>query len=103
MSDEQGFTNKLSPAQVERLALLAEEMGEAQCAVGKVLRHGYDSCWPPDVGPTNRELLEVELGHVLHAIGLLMGRGVGAASVHDARDRKAREIAPWLHYEENRS
>ena len=33
--------NELSPAEVERLAILAEEMGEAIQVIGKVLRHGY--------------------------------------------------------------
>lgn len=33
--------NGLSPAEVERLALLAEECGEVIQTVGKILRHGY--------------------------------------------------------------
>ena len=32
--------NRLSPAEYERLAILAEEMGEAQQALGKIMRHG---------------------------------------------------------------
>ena len=35
--------NKLSAAEAERLALLLEELGEAQQAIGKILRHGYEN------------------------------------------------------------
>jgi hypothetical protein len=35
--------NGLAPAETERLALLLEELGEAQQAIGKILRHGYES------------------------------------------------------------
>jgi len=45
MSDEKHF-NGLSPAEAERLALLAEECGEVVQAVCKVLRHGYESTNP---------------------------------------------------------
>lgn len=33
--------NDLSNAELERLALLLEELGEAQQVIGKILRHGY--------------------------------------------------------------
>ena len=33
--------NQLTPAETERLAILAEECGEVIQAVGKILRHGY--------------------------------------------------------------
>ena len=55
--------NGLSPAEAERLAILAEEMGETIQEIGKILRHGYESRWPDDA-PTNREKLEVELGDI---------------------------------------
>jgi hypothetical protein len=38
--------NGLTPAEAERLALLAEECGEVIQAIGKVLRHGYESRHP---------------------------------------------------------
>lgn len=52
--------NGLSPAEAERLAMLAEEAGEIVQAVGKVLRHGYGSTHP-DGGPDNREQLRREV------------------------------------------
>lgn len=69
--NEQPF-NQLTPAELERLALLSEELGEAQQAIGKIMRHGYRSFHPdrPE-GPTNRDTLERELGDVLAAMILL--------------------------------
>jgi NTP pyrophosphatase (non-canonical NTP hydrolase) len=62
--------NQLSDAQLERLYILSEELGEAQQAVGKILRHGYDSKHP-ETGITNKESFEHELGDVKAAIFLL--------------------------------
>lgn len=53
--------NKLTPAEAERLALLAEEAAEVIHVVGKILRHGYASCHP-NGGMNNRWLLEKEVG-----------------------------------------
>ena len=41
----------LTLSRLERLALLLEELGEAQQVIGKILRHGYDSRHP-DGGPS---------------------------------------------------
>lgn len=64
--------NGLSHAEAERLAMLAEEAGEVVQAVGKVLRHGYESYHPDDPrGIPNRALLENELAD-LHAVEIFM-------------------------------
>ena len=80
--------NKLTPAEAERLFYLLEELGEAQQAIGKILRHGYESRDPTKAvpvtddnrggtigwrngSPTNREMLETELGDVQRAIYML--------------------------------
>ncbi len=59
--------NQLSPSEAERLAMLAEGCGEVVQAIGKILRHGYESTHP-DGGPTNRATLERECGDVYHSI-----------------------------------
>lgn len=51
--------NRLTPAEAERLALLAEECGEAIQAIGKILRHGYESNHP-EFTETNRTQLPDE-------------------------------------------
>jgi NTP pyrophosphatase (non-canonical NTP hydrolase) len=68
--------NQLTPAEAERLALLAEEMGEALQAIGKVLRHGYESYHPahPE-GPSNRQALTREVGDVYAAVCLMCKQG----------------------------
>lgn len=68
--------NKLTDAEAERLAILAEELAEAIKVIGKILRHGYESVDPTgkETG-TNKEQLQVELGHVDAQSTLMMIRG----------------------------
>lgn len=71
-----GHFNKLSPAEAERLAWLAEECAEVIQAIGKILRHGYESYDPSDLKHKgNRADLERELNDVLAAIGLMEKKG----------------------------
>lgn len=84
--------NQLSPAELERLAYLAEEMCEAGQIIGKIIRHGYESRDPTKAvpvtddnrggtigrhnsSPTNRHLLETELGDVLRAVKMMTDAG----------------------------
>lgn len=53
--------NKLTPAEAERLAMLAEECAEVIQIIGKILRHGYESHHPETPDITNRDLLGNEL------------------------------------------
>ena len=57
---EEAF-NGLTPAQAERLAMLAEEAAEVIQIVGKILRHGLDSYPPGKPYLVNTLLLEKEL------------------------------------------
>lgn len=91
--------NELTPAQTERLALLLEEMGEAQQVIGKILRHGYESTHP-DGGPTNRNLLETEIGHVEHAIFRMHeAEDMDPLAVLDSVADKAKKIGRYLHHQ----
>lgn len=64
------FSNKLSEAAAERLAILVEEAAEVQKAACKILRHGYEAQHPEGI-TTNRRLLEHELGDLVASIDLL--------------------------------
>ncbi len=64
----------MPPADVECLAIVAEECGEAVQRVGKILRFGMVTS--PYTGKHNRDTLEAELGDVLAAIALLNHNGV---------------------------
>ena len=70
--------SKLTPAQVERLAKLSEELGETQQEIGKIqqiigkiLIHGYGSHHPDDPMTDNRNALQYELADVI-AISMFM-------------------------------
>jgi NTP pyrophosphatase (non-canonical NTP hydrolase) len=84
--------NNLTPAEAERLAILAEEMGESIQSIGKILRHGYDSV-NPNTGVNNKEALTFEIADVLNAIDRLTKAGdlsLGAieAERHMSKPRK---------------
>lgn len=90
--------NRLTPAEAERLALCAEEMGEAIQAIGKILRHGYESTHP-DGGPTNRQALEAELGDVRHSMIRLCDAGdLSKDMIHMHADLKATSVSRYLHH-----
>lgn len=93
--------NKLTPAEAERLAYLAEELAEAIQAIGKIQRHGYQSYNPcaPEKG-NNREQLTLELSNVQSAIDRLtdagdLNREDLVTSVPFARSRADK----WMHHQ----
>lgn len=96
--------NRLSPAEAERLAFLAEEMAEATQIIGKILRHGYESCDPTWRGPederppTNRELLQKEMGDVQCALDLMMVDLHGQSIARRCAD-KHRSVQQWMHHQ----
>ncbi|TCT41178.1 hypothetical protein [Martelella mediterranea] len=67
--------NRLSPAEAERLAMLAEEAGEIVQAVGKILRHGYESFHPSDPTTPNRVLLSNEVGDLSAVYTMMLANG----------------------------
>jgi NTP pyrophosphatase (non-canonical NTP hydrolase) len=93
--------NQLTPAEAERLALLSEELGEAQQAIGKILRHGYESVNPfVEDGPTNREALERELGDVEAAIRLLVkATDLDGNAIVKAEVSKLQRVGAFLHHQ----
>lgn len=69
----QSMPPHLSAAELERLAMLAEEAGEVVQIVGKILRHGYESYNPDgDRETTNRTMLERELVDLMRRIRLMV-------------------------------
>lgn len=94
--------NKLTPAETERLSLLLEEMGEAQQAIGKILRHGYESHDPFDIANlTNRISLEKELGDVIHSIRrMCTSEDLSYTKILYWAEVKSRTVGRWLHHQE---
>lgn len=95
------FSNGLTPAQLERLAFLSEELGEAQQAIGKIVRHGYDSYNPLVLtNSNNREDLEKEIGNVFAAVQMLDDRGdITQAYIDRYKEAKLESVKKWLHHQ----
>jgi hypothetical protein len=95
--------NNLTPAQTERLVLLAEECGEVIKAAMKILRHGYEST-NPDAQPAlsnNRGDLMDELGHVRFAEHLLIESGdLVNPRIALSAAQKRTKIQKYLHHNE---
>jgi hypothetical protein len=91
----------LSLAELERVAILAEECGEVIQVCGKILRYGWESCSPFDERcRPNRVLLERELGDVRAIIDLMLQSGdVRRVDVAAWRDQKRTALRRWTHYQ----
>lgn len=99
--DDGNFTPGLTPAEIERLALLIEECGEVIQAATKVLRHGWDSYDPTRRGerPTNQEALAKEMGQLSFAMDLMAEKeDVRARDIAHAHSEKRKTIGRWLHF-----
>lgn len=97
------FSNKLTPAEAERLAFLAEECGECVQAIGKILRHGYESRNPtddPHNSSSNRQTLEKEMGDVRAAMIMLCNAGdISRQLVHYNAEQKLANVRMWMHHQ----
>lgn len=93
--------NELNEAEAERLAWLAEEMGEAIHAVCKILRHGYESTNPDiPMGARNRDWLEQECAHVQVAMRLMFDAGDLRRVACEAHERvKGEDVHRYLHHQ----
>lgn len=91
--------NELTASETERLSILAEELGEAVQAVGKILRHGYKSKSPFELF-NNRQNLEKELSHVIFAMEMLNKSGdINEKHVEEHLNKKAESAKRWLHHQ----
>ena len=80
----------MNKAQIERIHLVVEEMGEAIQAAMKALRHGYDKRHP-SAPPlcTNKWELEDELGNVRAAMIFLCENGdLSKEHIHESANHK---------------
>ena len=92
------FDTGLTDAQRERLACLAEEAAEIVQAVGKILRHGYDSRYHD--GTTNTAALEREIGDLTYVVDCMSLAGdVDAGAIDAAREAKVPRFRKYTHYQ----
>lgn len=95
-----GHFNRLTPAQAERLAILAEECGEVIQVVGKILRHGYDSHHPIR-NVDNISMLEQELGDLGAAVFMLAeAKDIDHRNVEVAIKDKRHRVKKYMHHYE---
>jgi len=95
--------NQLTPAEAERLAILAEECAEVIVAIEKIKRHGYESYDPMQAVPrdTNRQTLCRGMGDVRYAMIAMCEAGdVSKEAIHQRAEIKRELIKPWLHHQE---
>lgn len=93
-----GIVNRISEAEQERVGLFVEESGEAQQIAGKILRHGLDSHHPDMPLLSNTNLLELEAGHLLAALDLLVACGtLDRDAINRERIAKLKKLRSWLH------
>ena len=94
--------NQLTDSEAERLALLLEELGEAQQAIGKILRHGYESYHPDALlGYSNRESLMLELGDVFAAVWLMTAYDLDRPFIDKRTRDKLIKVRKYLHHQKN--
>lgn len=86
----------LTPAEIERLAILAEECGEVVQAVGKVLRFGWESSSPYGSGRPNRSSLEHEIGNVRAIVNLMLDADdLSLSAVQSWQGQKRKRLPKW--------
>lgn len=93
--------NKLSPAELEKLAYLSEECGEVVKAINKIIRHGYSSINPdaPQKG-TNKIQLEKEIGDLFTAVNVLCkSHDLNNVTIVEHTNCK---IIKYMHHQEDR-
>lgn len=89
----------LTAAEIERLAMLAEECGEVVQAISKVLRHGWNS-QSPYGGKPNRIALERELGDVRAIVNMMLDADdVRLAEIQTWQRSKRRAMRQWTHHQ----
>ena len=90
----------MTNSELERLAILSEEMGEAIQVIGKIIRHGYDSCHPSDKNNvSNRENLEIELADVSLIINFMHEKkDINLLNFNKLIEKKKNKINKYLHH-----
>jgi hypothetical protein len=83
-SEQGDLLPRLTRAEIERLALLADTAGHVASEAGWILRHGWAA---PEDGMPNRVAMERVLGRMRSVIN----------AMYEAGDVRGRELSAWQH------
>jgi len=80
----------------EALIITQEECAEVIQAVSKVVRFGFDSCYPTEDSASTKECLDMEVGQLLCMIGILVDQGVlDEEAMMNAMEAKKIKLETW--------
>jgi NTP pyrophosphatase (non-canonical NTP hydrolase) len=80
----------------EALIITQEECAEVIQAVSKIMRFGFDSCYPTEDSASTKECLDMELGQLLCMIGILVDQGVvDEDAMMTAMEAKKIKLETW--------
>lgn len=89
----------MTKAELERLAILAEECGEVIQLVGKIIRFGWDDSHPKHDNVPNRKLLTQELADLRVATNLLLHEDdIDLRDFEECEGKKLEKINKHLKY-----
>lgn len=92
--------NNLTPAEIERYALLIEEASEVIKIASKILRHGKSCFHPDNPAKSNSDLLSEEIGDLEYSIRLcLLSGDISYYIVGDSRRSRRERLLPYLHHQ----
>jgi NTP pyrophosphatase (non-canonical NTP hydrolase) len=80
----------------EALIITQEECAEVIQAVSKIMRFGFDSCYPTEDSASTKECLEMEIGQLLCMVGILVDQGViDEDAMMQAMEHKKTKLETW--------
>lgn len=80
----------------EALIITQEECAEVVQAVSKVMRFGFDSCYPTEDSASTKECLTMEVGQLLCMVNILIEQGViDEDAMIAAMEQKKVKLETW--------
>jgi NTP pyrophosphatase (non-canonical NTP hydrolase) len=80
----------------EALIITQEECAEVIQAVSKVMRFGFDSCYPTEDSASTKECLTMEVGQLLCMVNILIEQGViDEDAMIAAMEHKKTKLETW--------
>ena len=98
MSEQQQYTDTAKNLEImaEELSEIVEICARAAIVKSKIIRFGIEDCHPDKPGVTNRERLELEIGHLNAMVKILVASGVlTQAGIDSGEANKMAKLQHW--------